>query len=209
MINLDVIKKFKVLVFQKSRNLSPRTQENLRKNLEKLRIFHDLSDSRKDHQLVFSSLVQTTVSQLNHIDLEPIDSLLEYSMKNIVIFQLFFQFLRKPLPDDQEKSWLQIKEFLSSLKSTSCSRETVSEKVMKEVEKFDFSNENIDEIESIVKEKGLNIDEKDELAYVLIPFYYILKETCFFSGVFQGKGPISRQLSRIEYKLKLCETLNN
>lgn len=184
-------------------------KEELDKKLNILNEIYNQEELEKSKNIVYSSYAKSALSLANGINFEKLERLNELGDENLKIFKVFFQFLQKPLPNESDNAWKVVISYLHSLKNITSTRESVSQKIMKEIDKFDYSDENLEKLEQILPEKRLDYNQEPEQSYLLTPFYYIIKESCLYGGLIEGRVPIFRQYSRLNYKLQILNRLNN
>ena len=184
-------------------------KEDLDRKLSELKEIYTENELITSKNIVYSSYAKSALSLANGMNFEKLERLNELGDENLKIFRLFFQFLQKPLPIESENAWKAVGSYLHSFKSSVCTRESVSQKIMKELDKFDYSDENLEKLEQILPEKRLDLNQDLEQSYLMVPFYFILKESCLYGGLIEGRVPIFRQYSRLNYKLQIINKLNS
>lgn len=109
-------------------------------------------------------------------------------------FRLLFQFSGESLPEDDTDAWEKCVEFINS--------GALNELVTDRMQSFDFSNENIDEIEKLVGGNRHKIDPTyfnkiDEMSGFLI---FALKDAAEYAGLIPEKRTPARHYSRLLHK---------
>lgn len=119
------------------------------------------------------------------------------------VFSVLFAFTGEFYDKESGKLWQETKGFLTGGKNNSRIEHDIGHKIVQLAENFDFSNENLDKVESMVV--GVEYDVKKimmkcEVSAMLIG---LIKEATLFAGINLPDGPEWRVRSRCHHKLAL------
>lgn len=158
-------------------------------------------NEKKFENFAASMGLQITLHSLSHIDKNKF-----YLTSNeprpefLWVFKVIWRFQGKNI-EDNEKLLEEIKEFIASPKDKSRLVPDVGQKFVDLLDNFDFSNENMDNVESVMG--GIDLDvkifsEKCEVSGILL---HLIKEAALFGGILLPEGSISTVHSRYTHKL--------
>lgn len=113
------------------------------------------------------------------------------------VFRLFFQLCGETLPDDKVEAWDICKVFLTAGQEIGMER-----KVQEAVGSFDFSNENIDQVEKILAGRvdKVNPNMYNQFCTLTGLIMFTVKEGVTYSGLLPDKVANWRKYQRLQYR---------
>lgn len=117
--------------------------------------------------------------------------------ETIWVFRLFFQLRGKKLPAEKQEAWEECKQFLIAGREAGMER-TVQEAVLN----FDFSNENIDQVEQILsgKVEKINPNLYNQFCTLTGLIMFSVKEGLTYAGLIPEKATPWRKYQRLIYR---------
>ena len=164
------------------------------------------STSKTEENFVPSLGLQIALHSISHIDKSSF-----YLQTNqpkpefLWVFKVIWGFEGKII-EDESKLFEEIKEFITRSEDKSRLICDIGHKILGLVDNFDFSNENMDYVESLISGIELNpkrFHEKCEVSGILV---YLINEAALFGGILLPDGPTQRVHSRYAHKLSLLST---
>ena len=122
-------------------------------------------------------------------------------------FRLFFILLNQELPANDQEAWKVCQEFLADARNKEKNRKTIDKFIIEVINKFNFSDENIDKIEEIVygKDNLLQPQYYTDFCALTGLLMFGVREAAIFGGAIKGKVPIWRQYKRLIHKQQQLE----
>jgi hypothetical protein len=122
-------------------------------------------------------------------------------------FRLFFILIDKELPPADEEAWKVCQEFLADARNKEKNRKTIDKFIIEVINKFNFSDENIDKIEEIVfgKDNLLQPQFYTDFCALTGLLMFGVREAAIYGGAIKGKVPIWRQYKRLIHKQQQLE----
>lgn len=122
-------------------------------------------------------------------------------------FRLFFILLNQELPANDQEAWKVCQEFLVDARNKEKNRKTIDKFIIEVINKFNFSDENIDKIEEIVygKDNLLQPQYYTDFCALTGLLMFGVREAAIFGGAIKGKVPIWRQYKRLIHKQQQLE----
>ena len=120
------------------------------------------------------------------------------------VFRLFFQLCGETLPDDKAEAWEECKMFLEAGQASG-----MEKKIQEAVAGFNFSNENIDQVEKLLAGKvdKVNPNMYNQFCTLTGLIMFTVKEGVTYSGLIPEKVTPWRKYQRLVYrKAKLMQS---
>ena len=178
------------------------TQDEISLQLQLLESHYSEVDLNTEKRFDLSVGAKSALSLLTTMDDEKFH--LNKVPKEEVIwsFRLFFRFTGKNLCEDPNAAWTECQEFIRSARDKELNKKSVDKVVLDVINNFDFTDENVDQIEEFIKgkEQFLQPQFYTELCPMTGLFMFAIREASIYAGVIKGKIPIWRQYKRLLHK---------